>query len=436
MRRCKLAKQLIPWSNPNITTLDNGLRVLTHRIAGATSISVNVSVRAGSTYESPTLSGVSHFLEHMLFKGTQNWPTPEILTGAIENTGGDINALTSKEYTMYWAKVPFDKWEIATDILLDMCINPLMLLSEIQRERNVIHEELSMYTDHPSYSSELGIEQVMFPNHPLGMEIIGTHQSLDELKPNDINEYFYQHYNPSNLIVTVVGNFSEDELIDSINEKCNGWVSISNKTFKTKQVPLHASNQLITFDQSSEHAYINLGLQGLESENDLTPLLDLINMIFGEGMSSRLFIKIRERLGLAYDISSATNSYADSGTWIINCSVKQVNCLDAIKAIIGELHSITHSVTAQELLNVQKYAKGKLLLAMEDTERLASMIGVRTLLSGKLLNFGETISQWDSFTLEQLKDLSQNLIIGTPKFLSISGSNISDDKLALEGLIA
>ena len=122
----------------------------------------------------------------MLFKGTKSWPTPESLSGAIENIGGEINALTSKEYTMYWAKVPYTQWKVATNILLDMCMNPLMESAEITRERNVIHEELRMYTDHPSYQSELGIEELMFPEHPMGREIVGSHESIEGLKQSDI----------------------------------------------------------------------------------------------------------------------------------------------------------------------------------------------------------------------------------------------------------
>ncbi|MBN41537.1 MAG: insulinase family protein [SAR202 cluster bacterium] len=424
------------WNNPTLTTLDNGLRVITHNIPGATSVSANICVQAGSKYETCSNSGVSHFLEHMLFKGTKSWPTPESLSGAIENIGGEINALTSKEYTMYWAKVPYTQWKIATNILLDMCMNPLMESAEIDRERNVIHEELRMYTDHPSYQSELGIDELMFPEHPMGREIVGSHESLEGLKQSEIQAYFYEHYNPSNLIITITGNFPEEELIQSISGTTNSWIRSNSHINSVEHIPNHIAGRLVTYDQISDHTYINLGIQGLEFSHSLSPLLNLTNIILGEGMSSRLFIKIREELGLAYDISSSVNTYHETGTWLINCSVKNSNCMPAVEAILEELYSLTNSVTTQELLNVRQYAKGKLLMAMEDTEKLSVMIGVHTLLSGTLLDFNKTIEQWDSFTVENLHEMSRTLITNTPKFLSIGGAKVSNHQLALEKLLA
>ena len=424
------------WNNPTLTTLDNGLRVITHNIPGATSVSANICVQAGSKYETCSNSGVSHFLEHMLFKGTKSWPTPESLSGAIENIGGEINALTSKEYTMYWAKVPYTQWKVATNILLDMCMNPLMESAEITRERNVIHEELRMYTDYPSYQSELGIEELMFPEHPMGREIVGSHESLEGLKQSEIQAYFYEHYNPSNLIITITGNFPEEELIQSINDTTNSWIRSNSLTNSVEHIPNHIASRLVTYDQISDHTYINLGIQGLEFSHSLSPLLNLTNIILGEGMSSRLFIKIREELGLAYDISSSVNTYHETGTWLINCSVKNSNCMLAVEAILEELYSLTNSVTTQELLNVKQYAKGKLLMAMEDTEKLSVMIGLHTLLSGDLLDFNETIEQWDSFTVENLHEMSRTLITNTPKFLSVGGAKVSNHQLALEKLLA
>ena len=424
------------WNNPTLTTLDNGLRVITHNIPGATSVSANICVQAGSKYETCSNSGVSHFLEHMLFKGTKSWPTPESLSGAIENIGGEINALTSKEYTMYWAKVPYTQWKVATNILLDMCMNPLMESAEIDRERNVIHEELRMYTDHPSYQSELGIDELMFPEHPMGREIVGSHESLEGLKQSEIQAYFYEHYNPSNLIITITGNFPEEELIQSISGTTNSWIRSNSLINSVENIPNHIASRLATYDQISDHTYINLGIQGLEFSHSLSPLLNLTNIILGEGMSSRLFIKIREELGLAYDISSSINTYHETGTWLINCSVKNSNCMPAVEAILEELYSLTNSVTTQELLNVRQYAKGKLLMAMEDTEKLSVMIGVHTLLSGTLLDFNKTIEQWDSFTIENLHEMSRTLITNTPKFLSIGGAKVSNHQLALEKLLA
>jgi len=424
------------WNNPTLTTLENGLRVITYNIPTATSVSVNICVGAGSKYETSSNSGVSHFLEHMLFKGTKSWPSPEKLTSAIENTGGEINALTSKEYTMYWAKVPYNQWKIATDILLDMCMNPLMEPSEIVRERNVIHEELRMYTDHPSYQSELGIDQLMFPEHPMGWEIVGSHKSLEDLKQYDIETYFQKRYDPSNLVLTITGNFPENELLQSINDATSKWISVHSPSHTIELIPNHMSSRLITFDQTSDHTYINLGVQGLEFSHSLSPLLNLTNIMLGEGMSSRLFIKIREELGLAYDITSSVNTYNETGTWLINCSVKNSNCLSAVEAILEELYSLTNSVTEQELSHVKQYAKGKLLIAMEDTERLAALIGGETLLSGTLLDFNKTIEQWDSFTVQDLHKMSQKLITDTPKFLSIGGEKVSNHQLALEKLLA
>tara|TARA_A100001037_G_C15154335_1_gene643127 strand:+ start:39489 stop:40769 length:1281 start_codon:yes stop_codon:yes gene_type:complete len=423
------------WETPNLTTLDNGLRVITYPTLGSTSVSVNVCVEAGSKYEALENAGLSHFIEHILFKGTKQWPTPEQLSGTIENCGGDINAITSKEYTMYWSKVPYTEWKMATNVLLDMCINPLIDPEEINRERGVIHEELRMYTDQPSYRADLGIEQIMFPDHPMGMEIIGSHESLEELNHQDIQQYFVSRYNPTKMILTAVGNFQEAELLNEVADACKRWTCLDSHNFDVASMKHPETHQLITFDQESDHTYINLGLKGLKLTDPLAPLLNLTNIILGEGMSSRLFVKIRERLGLAYDISSSTSNYVDTGTWIINCSVKQSNCIAAIEAILDELHSVPESITYEELTNVKQFAKGKLLLTMEDTERLSSFLAIRTLLSGELLDFNTLIAQWDKFTLEELHDNASVLIKNTPKFLSVGGTDISDHQFALSSLL-
>jgi predicted Zn-dependent peptidase len=425
-----LARQL-NYNKPNITTLDNKLKIICYSIPSATSVSVTATVGTGSRYETNSNAGISHFLEHILFKGTSNWPTAQILTGAIENTGGDINALTSKDYTSYCIKVPHPHWETALSVLTDMSMKPLLIPKEIEKEREIIHEELRMYTDHPSYFADFGIDEIMFPNHPLGKEIIGTHNSVDAITKEHLLEYMTTQYAPNNTVFTIVGKFEESRILEYMNNTTSNWEAQQKINFQPYTSSANKTSNHFFKEQGSDQTYMNLGMYSLSSESSKSAGLALLNIIFGEGMSSRLFIKAREELSLAYDISSNYIQHHDCGTWIISCGCDHSKFQLATDCILEELNNLTTTISETELAQAKKYAIGRLLLNMEDTERLATSIGHRAILTNDTFDFNDIMDEWNKITLQDITELASKLVNSGPKFLSASGTNLSSDQFGL-----
>lgn len=384
------------------TTLDNGLRVLTAHMPHARSVSVVVSVATGARYEPAQLSGVSHFIEHMLFKGTERRPSPKLISEAIEGVGGVLNAETGKEYTVYWTKVARDHMPLALDLLSDLLLHPLFAGDEIEKERRVILEELHLLLDEPHEWVDVLFDQTLWGDHPLGRDIVGTRETLTRLDRAAIVGFYEQRYHPRATVVSVAGPVEHAEMVDRIARLMDDWRA--EPTDETLEPPADLGGPRMHVQyKDTEQAHICLGVRALSYRDPDRYALSLLNAILGEGMSSRLFLEIRERQSLAYDVHSYTSHFRDAGTAIIYAGVEPADLLRAVEALVGELRRLRDPVTDAELCRAREFKKGRLALAMEDTRAIASWLGGQELLHGRPQTYDEVVEIIDAVTADDLQ---------------------------------
>ena len=291
-------------------TLDNGIRIVAEKIEHVNSISIGIWVKTGSRYENSTNNGVSHFIEHMLFKGTKNRTAKEI-ANSIDKIGGQLNAFTSKECTCFYAKVLNTHFDIALDVLSDMFLNSDFSKKEILKEKGVVLEEISMYEDSPEDQVHDVLTQTIWAGDPLGMSILGTEASLKSLTRKAITDYLKKNYTANNIVISLVGNFNRNYVFGEISKTFNNH-NPDNSIRKSSSVPSFVSNHMHK-TKNTEQTHICLGYNGVELGSKYTYPLLVMNNIFGGSMSSRLFQRIREEQGLAYSVFSYPSSYIGCG---------------------------------------------------------------------------------------------------------------------------
>ena len=410
------------------TTLDNGLRVITATMPHTQAVSLNLFIGVGSRYEAGAEAGISHFIEHLLFKGTAKRPTAREIAGAIESVGGILNGGTDKELTVYWCKVAQHHLSLALDVLVDMLLHSRFDPEDIERERRVIVEEINMSKDSPPQQVAMLIDELLWPNHPLGRDIAGSKQSVAGITKDMMLEYLAAQYLPNNTVVTIAGNIQHQEVVTAINQALGNW---TNQRTRSEYVAYkeQAAQRLHVETRDTEQAHLCLALPGLPLLHPKRFTLGLLNVILGEGMSSRLFTEIRDRLGLAYSIHSYTEHYLDSGSVTIYAGVETKNLSTAIKAILEQLSQLKETVPESELSKAKELSKGRLLLRMEDSRNVAGWMGGQEILTGRILSIDEVVSIIDSITVEELKQLARELIVASQLRLAVVGPVASYEPL-------
>ena len=323
--------------------LENGVRVLTSVIPHTHSVSMAVIIGAGSRYESDELAGVSHFLEHLPFKGTKLWPTAQEVSEAVEGVGGILNASTDREMTVYWCKVPSTHFQKSLGLLTDMVLHPILDPAEIEKERLVVLEELRMSKDHPNYRADILIDDALWPNQPMGRDVGGSEESVTALTLQQITSYKNHQYNPANTVVTVAGNISTDEVVSNLEQKFRDWKPSDSLPMLGVQKNDSAS-KLRVERRKTEQAHVSIGLPSIDINHPQRYALTLMNVILGEGMSSRLFLELRENRGLVYDIHSSVSYFRDCGSLVTYCGVEPKNCPQAIEVILDQLALLKEGV--------------------------------------------------------------------------------------------
>lgn len=356
--------------------LPNGLRLIFAPLYATDAVTALLFVKVGSRYETAGINGVSHFLEHMMFKGTDKRPTAQDVAKELDRIGADFNAFTSKDATAYYVKA--DKRHIGTalDVLADMMWHSRFLPEEIERERGVIIEEIHMYQDNPSMYLEDIFEEVVFgAHHPLGRHVIGPKKVIAGMKRETVVSYFEQHYTPSNMVLCVAGNFSENTVRKQI-EKLFGSARRKKSASGFRPFQKHQRRPAaVVQHRTTQQAHVGFGFPALEHEHQDLPALSLLSVILGGNMSSRLFRKVREREGLCYHISASRHSYADTGVFLIRSGLDANRLLPALRLIVEELQSVKKDgVTEEELANAKEFIRGKLTLKLEDSEEVAHFL--------------------------------------------------------------
>jgi predicted Zn-dependent peptidase len=367
------------------STLANGARLLLVPAHDTEAVTVLVLFGVGSRYESRRLSGVSHFVEHMMFKGTKRRPTTKEIARALDSVGADYNAFTGKEYTGYYIKLNAEKTPLAVDLLEDMLFHSAFLEKECDRERHAIFEEINMYEDNPLMSAEDLLEEEVYGDTPLGWMISGTHETVGGLGRADLVAYRDRHYVPSNMVVAVAGKINDD--VVSLVDNSFGRIPAS-RGWRRQYVgvkPRTGAPKFRIKRKATEQAQFVLGFPGYPNNHEKMAALKVLTVALGGGMSSRLFTEVRERRGLAYSVSAGSTSYHDTGNVAIQAGLNKEKIADGVKAIMVELNKVVaKGLGAEELNRAKEFLKGKTILSLENSSELAMFYAKQEILSEKI----------------------------------------------------
>jgi predicted Zn-dependent peptidase len=386
--------------------LSNGVRVLIEEIPHVRSASVGFWVDAGTKDESPANNGISHFIEHMMFKGTAKRSALDIAR-SLEDTGGSLNAFTDKENTCYYARVLDDQVSLAIDVLSDMLMNAAMDPAELKREKQVVIEEIKMYEDQPDELVQDMFSEAFWGNHPLGRPIVGTRQTVRATRREDIFAYLDRNYSPDRIIVSIAGNIRTTEVLEQL-EATIGQLSRPGES-RLLTGPECLSNIKVKY-KDIEQVHLCLGTPGLVATDPDRYVLALIDSILGGGMSSRLFQEVREKRGLAYSISSYEIMYAKAGVFGVyaGCSPKHADSV--VDLVVEELEKVkADGFTEEELRRAKDQLRGGMLLAMETPRHRMSRMARNELYFGRLISPDEVVADMEAVTLADIQRVASQL---------------------------
>jgi predicted Zn-dependent peptidase len=385
---------------------------------------------AGSRLEDDRLAGVSHFIEHLFFKGTKTRPTSKEIADAIEGVGGFVNASTDKELTAYWARVPSEHMELGFDVLFDIVSNSRLDHADIERERMVILDELRMYQDQPQDLVQNLFEELIWPDHPLGRDIAGTEESVTRLTRDDILEYADAHYRLPNLVVGAAGMLDETATLGAVRSRLSLRAEPDGDLTVAPPSALEGPRVLVR-RRETEQAHICLGVRAFSYVHPDRYALDLLNTVLGEGMSSRLFLNIRERLALAYDVHSFTQKHRDTGYLGLYIGVDPKKAVDAVNAAMVELRRLGESdVLPDELARAKEFTKGRLRLELETTNGVAFWLTYQELLLGEIKTIDEELALVEAVTAADIKRIAKEILSG-PIQMSVVGPFARDSAFRL-----
>lgn len=383
-------------------------------------VSIGIFVGAGSRYEQDSEAGSSHLLEHMLFKGTRNRPGPALISGPIETVGGVMNALTDRELTLYWCKVPSEHFELALDVLSDMVVDSTILTEELDRERKVVVEELAMTNDQPDARVELLIDEILWPDQPMGRDVGGSKESVMSMSRRGLIDYYRQQYVASNSVVSIVGNVAHRDVVSAVERRLGEWESGQVRNWVG--VSEGASSHKIALEyRKSDQANICLAFPGVSATDPRRNSLDMLNVVLGDGMTSRLFMEMRERRGLAYDVHSSSVHYRDCGSVTVHSSVDPTNAELALSVIISELQNLRDGIEPQELIRAIEFTAGRLLLRMEDSQAVMFSLGTQEMLSDRIRTPDEVVEAIRTVTLEDLRECADKFLRSEEYKIAIVG---------------
>jgi predicted Zn-dependent peptidase len=390
------------------TRLNNGIRIVTHRMPRMQSVALGLWIRVGGRYEKSENKGMGHFLEHLFFKGSKKYSCRKIKE-SIEGVGGSLNGFTSEELTCYLAKLPSRYLGLALDILSDMVINPLLLASDIEKEKTVILEEIKMYRDLPqSYVYEL-LDELLWPKQPLGTAVIGSVESVSRMNRESIHAFKENYYTPSNIVISVAGLLEHNSVVKAAEKLFGGLKDKNINTFIEAKEEQNKP-QLKVFHKDSEQTHLALGFHSFKREHPLKHALGLLHIILGANMSSRLFNELREKRGLAYEIGTNVKRYEDTGAFIVHAGIDNNKVEEAVKLILEELQKIRNQlVSRDEFKRAKEFYLGQLMLALEDTLDHMLWIGEPTASLDKTYTLDEIIKEVNKVASQDLRETARHI---------------------------
>jgi predicted Zn-dependent peptidase len=384
-------------------------------------ITTGIFVSTGSRYETNRIAGISHFIEHIVFKGTEKRPSSADISAAIEGVGGYLNAATSQDYTFFYNRVPHKHSAVALDVLSDMLSNALLDEEAIRREKGVILEELNMYLDTPVRHIYDLVMTAAWPNSTLGRDIIGTPASIKSVQKKDFLSYMAKTYSPENMVVCAAGNLSHAKIVKLVKKYFDQNKNSKKATFK-KVTTVQKSPQVLIHPKPTDQVHLALAVPSLPRGHKQENVLSLIDTILGTGMNSRLFLNIREKRGLCYSISSFTERFADTGLFGITAGLNTSKIELALKAITAELESLSKlEVSDKELNEAKEYLRGSLNLQLDSTDNMAIWYGSQALFYKNIKTPEQRINSLLKVTKNDIIKLSKSLFQRNKLNLAIIG---------------
>ncbi len=406
-----------------LITLENDLRLIVAPIPSLASATITVWVGTGSRFEAPRTSGLSHFLEHMVFKGSQKRPSAKLIAQAVDAIGGEFNAGTTKEWTNFYIKVRNQRLGLAFDVLSDMVLNPLLKKEDIEREKGVIVEEIAMCEDTPAMRIGHVFEQVIFQGTSLARDIIGTAKTVKGMKRVDFQRYRKRYYYPENIVLTVSGGIVEKDAL-KLAKKYFGEIKLGAKS-QVGETGFQSSQKKPRFKlypKKKEQAHFILGFLASPRGHRDRYIEAVLATILGGGMSSRLFSEIREKRGLAYAVKTGVDSYRDTGYLATYAGVDPKRIEEAVKVMLEEHSKISRSAGKnQELKKAKEYVKGHLALVLEDTKSVNEFFGIEELLLGKTRTPEQVFQAIDKVTIQDVIRVAKKLFVPEKLNLTIIG---------------
>ena len=399
----------------------NGLSVVKVPLNTA-SVTLLLLVGAGSRYEKKDENGISHFLEHMAFKGTKKRPTSFSIASAIEEIGGEFNAFTSKDHTAYWVKAAGKHLPLLLDVISDMALNSLLKEEEIRKEKGVIIEEINMYEDTPMRKIETEFEILMYGDTPLGRDIAGRKEVIQKVRRTNFTSYMNRLYKPNNAVLAIAGGGGKIAN-GEINRYFSAWEKEKVSSFEKMDYVQDKPKVKVVY-KKTEQAHLNLGFPALKIADPRRYALSLLTIILGGGMASRLFLEVREKRGLAYYIRADGNRYADCGNFIVSAGIDTKRLNEAVRVIVEELNKASskqQSANGKELKRAKEHLKGGLILSLEDSRNVAGLYGGSLLLEGKIRPVEEIIREVDKVTVEEVNLLAEELFNPKKSNLAVIG---------------
>jgi predicted Zn-dependent peptidase len=409
------------------TILENGVRIATRPMPEMKSVSVGIWVAVGGRHETEDLCGISHFLEHLLFKGTSKRSAKQI-TEEVEGVGGFINAFTTEDHTCFYAKAGSQHLPALADVLCDMYVNSLFVASEIARERDVIREEIMMYKDHPGQFSQELLTEAMWPRHALGRPLTGSLESITRIRRDDLLNFVEKNYNGNSTVVTVAGNCSHDDVVRYFADKLKNVAKGKPPEFQPWN-EVKRDRRVLVANDATEQTHLALGYHAMSRTDDRRYAMKLLSVILGENMSSRLFQQLRERYAYCYSVHSGTLVLEDSGLVSICVGLEPEKLQSALRAIHKELDKLrTRPPGRKELRQAQEYTIGQNELALESTTNQIMWMGESLLAYGSVIDPEEVQACFKRVTGDQIQEVA-NLCFAPQKMgLGLVGP-VDEDKV-------
>lgn len=391
----------------NTLKLDNSITVILEEMPSIRSIAFGVWVKNGSRNENLSVNGISHFIEHMLFKGTEK-RTAKMIADEMDSVGGQLNAYTSKEFTCYYTRTLDSHFDTALDVIADMILNSKFDNADIAKERNVILEEINMYEDSPEESVHDILEYNVFNKATLGFSVLGTPESISSFDTDIMMEYYLSNYHQDNIVIAVAGNFKSSEIIEKINGRLGQFKREFKYVYPVFETEFNKS--IVTKEKDIEQVHISMGFPGIRIGTEDSYPLSALNTIFGGGMSSRLFQTIREEHGLSYAVYSYNSSYMDCGIYSVYAALNLNQTHEVIRLVLGEINRLyTDKISEDQLAKTKEQLKSNYIMSLENSSSRMSGLGRSQLLLGRVLTPEETISKIDAVSIDDIYRIADKI---------------------------